>query len=100
MTLILHLVRSLFHAFFSIVFTALTFGVIGGGGTLLVAYQQTHQWPPKTLVEVTAGVIAVLAAYAAGMTALVKEAIKGVEGVEKGVVTGVEDAEREVAGKH
>jgi len=104
MTLVFHLLRALFHAFFRITFSALICAGIGGGATLLVAYQQTGQWPPKTLTEVAAIAIAILGAYAGGLTMLVKEAVKGVATVEKGAIKGVEEEaagiEHEVAGKH
>jgi hypothetical protein len=99
MSLLFRLMRALFSAFFRIVFTALAFAVIAGGATLIVAYQQSHQWPPKALTDVVAGVIAVLSAYAAGLTVLVHEAVKGVEHVERDVVKGAEDLERETAGR-
>ncbi len=100
MTLVLHLLGVLVRAFFKVMFTAIGFGAVAGGATLAVAYQQTHQWPPKTLTDVAAGVIAVLAAYAAALTVVVREAIKGVEHVEQDVVKGAEEVEQELAGKH
>jgi hypothetical protein len=99
MSLLFRLMRALFGAFFRIVFTALAFAGIAGGATLIVAYQQSHQWPPKTLTDVVAGVIAVLAAYAAALTVLVREAVKGVEHVEKDVAKGAEELEHEAAGR-
>jgi hypothetical protein len=86
MTLLLRLLGALFRAFFRVVFAALAFAIVGGGITLLIAYQQFHQWPPKILTDIVAGAIAVLAAYSAGLTVVVHEAMKGVERVEKDVV--------------
>jgi hypothetical protein len=100
MSLLFHLLGALFRAFFKVVFTALAFGVVAGGATLGVAYQQSHQWPPKTLTDAAAIAIAVLAAYAAGLTAVVNEAIKGVEHVEQDVAKSAEELEHEPAGRH
>jgi hypothetical protein len=105
MTLIMHLARALFRAFFRILLSALVFAGIGGGATLLISYQQTGQWPPRTLTEAAAIAIAVLSAYAAALTVLIREAVKGVITVEKGAVQDVEhevaSVEREVTGaKH
>ncbi|MBF6591348.1 MAG: hypothetical protein IVW57_12595 [Ktedonobacterales bacterium] len=91
MTLILHLAKAAFRAFFRIILTALASAAVAGGATLLVAYQTSRVWPPKTLTEVAAGAIAILAAYAGALTVLIKEAIKGVATVEQGVTKGVEE---------
>jgi hypothetical protein len=96
MTLIVHLVRAAFRAFFRLVVTVIVAAAVGVGGTLGVAYQQFHVWPPKTLTEVTAGVIGVLAAYAAGITVLVREAIAGVKDVERGAAHEVAEELHEV----
>jgi hypothetical protein len=79
-----HLIGAAFRAFFRLVATVIVAAAVAVGGTLGVAYQQAHVWPPKTLTEVTAGVIGVLAAYAAGLTVLVREALAGVKEVERG----------------
>jgi hypothetical protein len=103
MTLIVHLIKSLFRAFFKIIFTALFVGVLAAGAMLLVAYLNTGQvWPPRRLIEVAAAVIGVLAAYAAGLTMLLREALRAALTVEHEAVKGIEhevsDIEREVAG--
>jgi len=51
MTLIFHLIKSLFHAFFKITFTALFFGVLAAGATLLVIYLNDgiSGHPPRSL---------------------------------------------------
>lgn len=102
MLVMLHLIRSLFGAFFKITFTALIFGVIFAGGTLLVAYHFNPTWPPTALTEVTAGVIGVLAAYASGLTVLLRVALSAAFVVERGVIQGVEHEletlEREATG--
>ena len=96
MTLIFHLIKSLFHAFFKIAFTTLFFGVLAAGATLLVIYlNDGHLWPPTTLIEVAAAVIGVLAAYAAGLTMLMREAVRAALTVEHGVTKGIE---QEVSG--
>jgi ABC-type Fe3+-siderophore transport system permease subunit len=96
MTLIFHLIKSLFRAFFKITFTALFVGVLAAGATLLVAYlNDGHVWPPRTLIEVAAAAIGVLAAYAAGLTMLLREALHAALTVEHGVA---KEVEQEVAG--
>jgi hypothetical protein len=90
MTLIVHLIKSFFGAFFKITFTALVTGAAAAGITLLVAYLNGQVWPPKTLTEVAAGTIGVLAAYAGGLTTLMREAVRAALTVERGVVRGVE----------
>lgn len=103
MMLLVHLIKSLFHAFFKITFTALFIGVLAAGAVLLVAYlNDGHVWPPQTLIEVTAAAMGVLGAYAAGLTMLLREALRAALTVERGAVKGVErevvDAERDLAG--
>jgi hypothetical protein len=91
MTLIVHLLKSLFRAFFKITFTALFVGALAAGALLLVAYlNDGHVWPPKTLIEGAAAAMGVLAAYAAGLTMLVREALRAALTVEHGAVKGVE----------
>jgi hypothetical protein len=102
MMLIVHLIKSLFGAFFKITFTALFAGAVAAGGTLLVAYQHGQAWPPKTLTEAAAVTIGVLGAYAAGLTMLLREAVRAALTVERGAVKKVEQevegVEREVTG--
>jgi hypothetical protein len=102
MTLILHLLKSFFGAFFKVTLTGLFLGAAAAGAALLVAYLNGHVWPPQTLTEVAAGAIGVLAAYAGGLTMLMREAVRAALSVEHGVVKGVEQEvegiEREVAG--
>lgn len=96
MTLIFHLIKSLFRAFFKITFTALFFGVLAVGATLLVIYlNDGHLWPPTTLIDVAAAVIGALAAYAAGLTMLMREAVRAALSVEHGVA---KEVEQEAAG--
>jgi ABC-type Fe3+-siderophore transport system permease subunit len=103
MTLVFHLLKSLFRAFFKIAFTAVFAGALAVGAVLLVAYLNDGQvWPPKTLIEVAAAAMGVLAAYAAGLTMLLREALRAALTVEHGAVKGVEQevagVERELAG--
>jgi hypothetical protein len=100
MSLLFRLVGALFRAFFRVVLTALVFAALAGGATLGIAYQQSHQWPPKKLTDAAAIAIAVLAAYAAGLTVVVHEAVKGVEHVERDVVKGADELEHEAVGRH
>ena len=91
MTLIVHLIKSLFHAFFKIAFAALFAGALAAGATLLVVYLNNgHLWPPRTLIDVAAAAIGVLAAYAAGLTMLLREAVHAALTVEHGAAKGVE----------
>jgi hypothetical protein len=100
MTLILHLIKSFFGAFFKVTLTGLFLGAAAAGATLLVAYLNGHVWPPRTLTEVAAGAFGVLAAYAGGLTMLMREAVRAALAVERGVVKGIEQEaegiEREV----
>jgi hypothetical protein len=102
MTLILHLIKSFFSAFFKITFTGLFLGAAAAGATLLVAYLNGHVWPPQTLTEVAMGAVGLLTSYAVGLTMLMREAVRAALGLERGVVKGVEQEtegiEREVAG--
>lgn len=103
MTLAIHLLKSLFRAFFKITFTGLLVGALAAGAVLLVAYlNDGHEWPPRTLIEVGAAAVGVLAAYAAGLTMLLREALRAALTVERGAVRGVEHevagVERELAG--
>ena len=103
MTLIFHLIKSLFHAFFKITFTALFVGALAAGATLLVAYlYDGHLWPPRVLIDVAAAAMGVLAAYSAGLTVLLREAVRAALTVEHGVVREVEQGsagvEHELAG--
>lgn len=91
MTLVFHLIKSLFRAFFKITFTALIVGALAAGAMLLVAYlNDGHLWPPRMLIEGAAAAIGVLAAYAAGLTMLLREALHAALTVEHGVVRSVE----------
>jgi hypothetical protein len=55
--------------------SALLFGVLAAGVTLLVAAEGTRQWPPDQLTYVTMVSIAVFAAYAAGVSVLLRAAL-------------------------
>ena len=103
MTLIFHLLKSLFRAFFKITFTGLFVGALAVGAVLVVTYMNDGQlWPPRTLFIALAAAMGVLAAYAAGLTMLLREALRAALTVERGAVKGVEQevagVERELAG--
>ena len=55
--------------------SALLFGVLGAGVTLLVGAEGTRQWPPHQLAYVTMVVIAGFAAYAAGVSVLLRASL-------------------------
>jgi hypothetical protein len=55
--------------------SALLFGVLAAGVTLLVGAEGTRQWPPHQLTYVTMVVIAGFAAYAAGVSVLLRAAL-------------------------
>jgi hypothetical protein len=55
--------------------SALFFGVLGAGVTLLVGAEGTRQWPPHQLTYVAMVSIAVFAAYAAGVSVLLRAAL-------------------------
>lgn len=93
MTLLGHLVKVAFHAFFRIVGVSLLFIAIGFGAGLLVGYQATRVWPPSIPEYIAAGAVALLLGYAVGLTVLVREAIHGVRIAEHDVVEGVEQVE-------
>jgi hypothetical protein len=99
-TLILHLVKSLFGAFFKISFAAVLTGGALAGIALLVAYRNVPVWPPNTLTVAAVGAIGLLAAYGAGMTVLLREALRAAltveRGILKGVVQEVQDIEHQV----
>ena len=103
MTLIFHLLKSLFRAFFKITFTGLFVGALAAGAVLVVTYMNDgHVWPPRTLFIALSAAMGVLAAYAAGLTMLLREALRAALTVERGAVKGVEQevagVERELAG--
>jgi len=84
------LMKTALRAFFRIAFTAILFGAIGVGVSLLVAYQTTHQWPPTGPTYISSGAIGVILGYAAGLTMLVREAIRGVRTAEHDVTGDIE----------
>lgn len=90
MLLIVHLVKSLFRAFFKITFTALASGGLAAEAVLIVARLHGYAWPPTHFIEMVALAIGVLTAYAAGLTMLLFEALHAALNVEAGVVKGVE----------
>lgn len=100
MTLILHLIKSLFGAFFKISFAAVLTGAALAGIALLVAYRNDPVWPPNTLTVAAVGAIGLLAAYGAGLTVLLREALRAALTVERGLIKGVvqevQDLEHEV----
>lgn len=71
-----HLLKTLFRAFFRIFFTAVLSAALAVGVGLLVAYEASHQWPPRHLVDVLIAIGAILFAYATALTVLVNEALK------------------------
>jgi hypothetical protein len=90
MMLLNHLMKTAIQSFFRVALTILVFGVIGAGLSLLIAYQTTHEWPPRALTDVIVAAIGVLLGYAAGLTVLLREAIRGVLTVEHDVAGGIE----------
>jgi hypothetical protein len=94
MTLIWHLIKSFFRAFFKITYVALISGALAAEIVLLVAKYHELGWPPTPFVVALSIAIGVLTAYAAGLTTLVFEALHAALVVEGGVVKGVE---REIA---
>jgi hypothetical protein len=102
MVLMVHLIKSLFGAFFRITFAALLVGAVLAGGALLVAYHFDPVWPPTLQTELAVGAIGVLGAYAGGLTVLVRVALHAAFALERGLVTGVEreinNLERETTG--
>lgn len=95
MMLLVHLIKSLFRAFFKIVFTALIAGSLAAEATLMLIRLYGAGWPPPTVLEMVVGAIGVVVAYAAGLTTLFFEALRAALTVEHGVVKGIEE---EVAG--
>ena len=89
-----HLMKTAVRAILRIAFTVLLFGAIGGGVSLLVAYQTTHQWPPTGSTYFIGGAIGAVLGYAAGLTVLVREAIHGVRTAEHNITGGVARIER------
>jgi hypothetical protein len=81
MSIVGHLLGALFKTFFKVIFSTILGAAVGGGATLLVAYQQTNQraslWPPHGATEIAAIAIAVLSGYAIGLTVLTGAAVKG-----------------------
>lgn len=103
MMLMVHLLKSLFRAFFKITFTAVFVGALAAGALLFVAYlNDGHIWPPKPFIEGLAVAMGLLGAYAAGLTMLLREALRAALTMEHRAVNGVEQevagAERELAG--
>jgi hypothetical protein len=82
MLVVSHVLKTAVRAFFRIAFTFVLVGAIGGGLSLLVAYQTTQEWPPTVLTDMIGGTIGVLLGYAAGLRVLVREAIPGVRTAE------------------
>jgi hypothetical protein len=71
-----HLLKTLFQAFFRIVFTAILSAALAVSVGLLVAYEASKQWPPQQSADVLIAIVAVLFTYAASLTVLVSEAVK------------------------
>lgn len=76
MKVIGHLVKTMFHAFFRVLVTAILSATLAVAVGLLVAYEATNQWPPRHLVDVLIGVVAMIFTYATVLTVLVSEALR------------------------
>src|SRR5258708_37727322 len=72
-----HLIATAFRAFFRLIFTFVVGVLVGGGATLLVAYQGQPHWPPDQHTELAAGAIALLLGYGMALTGLTIEAGHG-----------------------
>src|SRR5260221_14555505 len=70
-----HLIATAFRAFFRLIFTFVLGVLVGGGATLLVAYQGQPHWPPDQHTELAAGAIALLLGYGMALTVLTLEAV-------------------------
>ena len=70
-----HLIATAFRAFFRLIFTFVLGVLVGGGATLLVAYQGQPHWPPDQHTELAAGAIALLLGYGMALTVLTIEAV-------------------------
>src|SRR5260370_38412906 len=70
-----HLIATAFRAFFRLIFTFVLGVLVGGGATLLVAYQGHPHWPPDQHTELAAGAIALLLGYGMALTVLTLEAV-------------------------
>jgi hypothetical protein len=90
MQLLGHLLKTIFRAFFRIVFSGLFFAVLGGGITLLVAFGFTHHWPPDLLTIVATIAIGVLSGLVAGIGVLMREAVQALLSAASDVVNEVE----------
>src|SRR5260221_883653 len=71
-----HLIATAFRAFFRLIFTFVLGVLVGGGATLLVAYQGQPHWPPDQHTELAAGAIALLLGYGMALTVLTLEAVQ------------------------
>lgn len=100
MLLLVHLIKSLFRAFFKILFTALIAGSLAAEATLLLVRLYGPTWPPPRLIEIVVGAIGLLVAYAAGLTALFLEALHAALTVERGVVKGIDEEVAGPGGRH
>lgn len=90
MQLLGHLLKTIFRAFFRIIFSALFFAVLGGGITLLVAFGFTHHWPPDLLTIVATIAIGVLSGLVAGIGVLMREAVQALLSAASEVADEVE----------
>jgi hypothetical protein len=89
MKLFTHLIGAALKDLFSAIGTAIVTGAIGGGAVLLVAYENASRWPPTILTDVTAGAIALLAAYAGWTTVILRS-------ITRTVLAAGKDVEQEV----
>jgi hypothetical protein len=82
LSIIGHLIKTAFRAFWRILITTVITAVIGAGAVLGVIYFETQklQWPPQdqlTLVALIA--VTVLSAYVGGATMLMIEAVRALK---------------------
>ena len=85
LSIIGHLITTLFRAFWRILITTVIFAALGAGAVWLVLYHYTQrvQWPPTQMTLVALVGVGVLAAYAGGVTALMTEAVRALKEAAK-----------------
>jgi hypothetical protein len=108
LSIIGHLIGTVFGAFWRILITTVVTAAIGAGAVLGLIYYETHQllWPPRDQLTLVALIgVTVLSAYAGGVTTLMTEAVRALKEAAKiaehEVVAPIEAAERDLRGdKH
>jgi len=70
-----HLFATAFRAFFRLILTFVLGVLVGGGATLLIAYQGQPHWPPDQHTAYAALAIALLLGYGMALTVLMIEAV-------------------------